>query len=245
MVLNRTRDLTVSLWYEKQGIRVLHTGKLVELGNHKWKTLQYLKEHMSEKELCIPHTIYLHGKNKTERNMDFLFDKMKEITKNRNGSNRREMVLKSVDGHGGNEVLLLSDTMTVKEIQEVWDRFSDRECILQEKIDSDSRDIRVYVLGGQIYAAILRHGTKDFRSNYSLGGEAVLYHLSKQEQKEIECYMEAFKKAGELGMVGVDFILTREGRLVFNELEEMAGSRMLYAHSRFNIVKDYVDYLAE
>ena len=30
-----------------------------------------------------------------------------------------------------------------------------------------------------------------------------------------------------------------------DKLEEMAGSRMLYAHSRFNIVKDYVDYLAE
>ena len=33
-------------------------------------------------------------------------------------------------------------------------------------------------------------------------------------------------------MAGIDFILTKDGRLIFNELEEMVGSRMLYNCSK-------------
>lgn len=42
-------------------------------------------------------------------------------------------------------------------------------------------------------------------------------------------------------MAGIDFILTKDGRLIFNELEEMVGSRMLYNCSKHDIVKEYVE----
>ena len=46
-------------------------------------------------------------------------------------------------------------------------------------------------------------------------------------------------------MVGIDFILTRDGSLIFNELEEMVGSRMLYNCSKHDIVKEYVEQIAK
>ena len=45
-------------------------------------------------------------------------------------------------------------------------------------------------------------------------------------------------------MAGLDFIIREDGRLVFNELEEMVGCRMLYANTGKDIVKDYVKWLA-
>ena len=44
-------------------------------------------------------------------------------------------------------------------------------------------------------------------------------------------------------MAGIDFILTKNNELIFNELEEMVGSRMLYANTDYNIVKDYVEWI--
>ena len=36
-------------------------------------------------------------------------------------------------------------------------------------------------------------------------------------------------------------VYDKDGRLIFNELEEMVGSRMLYNCSKHDIVKEYVE----
>ena len=41
------------------------------------------------------------------------------------------------------------------------------------------------------------------------------------------------------------FLLEKNGCMVFNELEEMVGCRMLYACSDHDIVSDYVGWLAK
>ena len=48
-----------------------------------------------------------------------------------------------------------------------------------------------------------------------------------------------------LAFVGVDFLLEKNGCMVFNELEEMVGCRMLYACSDHDIVSDYIGWLAK
>ena len=44
-------------------------------------------------------------------------------------------------------------------------------------------------------------------------------------------------------MAGMDFIVDSAGNLVFNEVEEMVGCRMLYQYTDLDIVKDYIDWL--
>ena len=57
-------------------------------------------------------------------------------------------------------------------------------------------------------------------------------------------FMEALG-GSKIGMAGIDFILAKDGSLVFNEIEEMAGSRMLYECTDYDIVKDYVQWISK
>ena len=66
----------------------------------------------------------------------------------------------------------------------------------------------------------------------------------EEQKKIIEKFIEAFG-AEQLSMAGIDFILTRDGNLIFNELEEMVGSRMLYNCSKHDIVREYVEQIAK
>ena len=117
-----------------------------------------------------------------------------------------------------------------------------QDCLLQERIQSRSQDLRIYILGGEIYQGILRTGKGDFRSNFSRGGQVEAYELNDKQKQWIQAFIDAFPREW-LGMIGMDFILTEDGRLVFNEVEEMVGCRMLYQCTSRDIVKDYICWL--
>lgn len=156
------------------------------------------------------------------------------------------VVLKTVDGHGGSEVYRLSadpvgDALSWRQI---LDRLQGRSLLCQEWVDSGSRDLRVYILWGEIYAAVLRQGQHDFRSNYSRGGSIKPYDLSERERAYIQPFIQALG-GRRLTMAGIDFLVRRDGTLLFNELEEMVGCRMLYQCTERDIVQDYVMGLAD
>lgn len=251
-VLNRTRDALVSRWYEGEGVMVLHSSCITEIGNHKMKTLQYLQENLSDRvlrEKWRPDSILL-TKERVSEWMGAAAVQDRRGFYEAHGFWEKDgvCILKSVDGHGGSEVaeLFCPYGGTGKKGQEAWEKlyhalllFQGKECILQEKIESDSRDVRVYILGGKLYQAIARKGKKDFRSNFSLGGTASCYKLSGQERSFVNQFLQAFQKE-ILGLAGLDFIIRKDGKLIFNELEEMVGTRMLYQNTDCNIVGDYV-----
>lgn len=255
LVLNRTRDADVSVWYEERKIPVLHESFLTRIGNHKFFTLQYLKKHLTEQTLktaWAPRSFLIPPERIREwacAVQDRDVTQLQEI----NDFWKRDgvCVLKTVDGHGGSEVTELCSPKRAeafcgdafwKELSKTLQLFYGRECILQEKISSDSKDVRVYILGNRIYQCMLRQGTKDFRSNFSLGGYAEPYRLLPKEQEVVETVLKAFE-GHTLGLVGLDFIIDREGKLIFNELEEMVGCRMLYQYTGHNVVRDYVHWL--
>lgn len=156
------------------------------------------------------------------------------------------VVLKTVDGHGGSEVYRLPadpfrDALSWRQIM---DSLRGRRLLCQEWIDCDSRDLRVYILWGEIYAAVLRQGQDDFRSNYSRGGSIRPYELSEKERAYIEAFIQALG-GKRLAMAGIDFLIRRDGMLIFNELEEMVGCRMLYQCTERDIVQDYVAKMAD
>lgn len=224
LVLNRTRQPFVSRWYQERGIPVFHVEELVELSNDKYKTLQYLEKHLPAEILAqkwCPDSEYLSSEELNEA-----IRKRKKFPDNK--------VIKSVSGHGGNEVFLAEG---------YWqEALQGKNCILQERIKSHCQDLRVYILGGEIYQAVLRTGKEDFRSNFSLGGSVEAYELNPEQIRWIQCFLQAFP--GEwMGMLGMDFILASDGRLIFNEIEEMVGCRMLYQCTRRDIVKDYIAWL--
>ena len=123
------------------------------------------------------------------------------------------LVMKSLDGHGGKEVYLINFKNELKQ--------SDKGFIYQKFLPNKG-DVRLYVLNKKIIGAVKRSSDKDFRSNFSLGGEVEEYIPSK-EMKDIAIKISEILDAD---YIGVDFIIYDKGFIV-NEIEDPVGARML------------------
>jgi gamma-F420-2:alpha-L-glutamate ligase len=204
---------------EAMGIRVFNNAFLSEICNDKAKTYQYLAKtgiQMVDTSFC---------KNA------LLKEAMARISS--------PTVLKAVDGHGGSQVFLLDAHSTEEKKQRVCQGIGSSDVVLQPLVGHRHQDLRVYVIGKEIVAAVLRTAREGFKSNFSLGGEVRLYELSEEERKLVQLIIGQF----EIGLVGIDFIIGDEGELIFNEIEDVVGSRMLYQCSDINIVERYLSYI--
>ena len=130
-------------------------------------------------------------------------------------------VVKMPDGHGGSEVFFVRND---REMEEVVQRTDKRTFVAQPLCDEPGIDQRVYVLGGEPLAAVRRTSQTDFRSNFKLGG-SVAAERPSPEQLEI---VQRLQGRLSFDFVGVDFI-RHGGRWMLNEIEDVVGTRMLYA----------------
>ena len=145
-------------------------------------------------------------------------------------------VAKTIDGHGGNEVFLIKDEAQLKKTLSELDG---RKVIYQDYCDTPGRDKRVYIVGNKVVAAMLRISDTDFRSNYSLGGRAEVSPLTPDEAEIVDKILAAL----DIGHAGIDLIY-HNGRPVFNELEDVVGSRMLYRYTDIDVVDLFVEYIS-
>ena len=145
------------------------------------------------------------------------------------------LVLKAVDGHGGSEVFLVKDAAECKQTMSFM---ANKNVIAQKFCDEPGVDMRVYVMGDEIIAATKRTSKSDFRSNFSLGGCAELDTPTEDMIKTINKLREAL----DFDFVGVDFI-RHDGRWVLNEIEDVVGTRMIYALTDIDAADKYIDYI--
>ena len=173
-----------------------------------------------------------------------------------------DFVLKTVDGHGGSEVYLVcgereriraagrrageedGDGRFVAKRSSMADcgPIAGRKMVLQPLIKNGGRfcDMRVYVIGKRIVAAVMRSSGRDFRANYSRGGDVALVELCDAQKRIVNQIVDEL----DFGMAGIDFLFDRDGNMVLNEIEDVAGSRMLYECApHIDIVSQYVDYV--
>ncbi len=136
-------------------------------------------------------------------------------------------VKKPVDGHGGQGVVMCKSSNEY-----------DEEMVCQKPASNLGHDLRVWMLGTDITASILRVSDNDFRSNYCLGGRAELYTLSEEEIKLIKRITSLIN--GDY--YAIDFVFNN-GKTVFNELEDTVGARMIYDKTDIDIIKMYCDYI--
>lgn len=139
------------------------------------------------------------------------------------------VVKKKTDGAGGKEVFWLNQCEPFEE-----------GYVYQKPCDTLGKDLRVWVIGGEIITSILRESKKDFRSNFCLGGSATPYKLSQEEKKMVERVISLVP----CDYVGIDFLFNG-GKLVFNEIEDTVGARMVYTVTDIDIIKIYCDYIKD
>ena len=138
------------------------------------------------------------------------------------------LVMKPVDGKGGKNVTLITDG-----------NIPQREGYVYQKAASElGKDLRVWLIGGRIIASVLRESKSDFRANFCLGGTASIYNLSAEETALIRKISSLFN----YDYIGMDFVFDK-GKMVFNEIEDSVGARMIYSKTNIDIIKEYCEYI--
>lgn len=202
---------------ELMGIRVFNSSFVSEICNDKAKTYQFLAKSGIK---MIDSNFYLNSQ-------------LKEVLKNV----KQPTVIKAVEGHGGSQVFLVETPSN----DEIIKGIGNSNVVVQPLIGSKYQDLRVYVIGKEIIAAVLRTAREGFKANFSLGGEVSLYDLSEEEQRLVYKIINQF----DFGLVGIDFIIDDQNELIFNEIEDVVGSRMLYKCSDINIVELYLKHICD
>ncbi|MCQ2392013.1 MAG: ATP-grasp domain-containing protein [Kiritimatiellae bacterium] len=187
----------VSAFLAEYGVRVVNNAETARIANDKWAT------YLLARELEIPVL-------STEA-----------ITLPAVPACGFPCVVKSRDGHGGSEVFLVSDA---EELARIAVSTGKREYVAQPLCDEPGKDVRVYALGSEVVAAVLRTSATDFRSNFKLGGEVEAVEPTAFQRDVVRRLQERLG----FDFVGVDFI-AHAGGWVLNEIEDVVGTRMLYA----------------
>lgn len=215
-IICRTIQPKLSFYLEQCKLKVFNNAKVAEICNDKAKTYAYL----AGKGIPLIESVFLEN--------HVFADSIEQISY---GS-----VIKGVDGHGGNQVVLWSEKV---DKEEILDTIGNSDVIVQKFTGQAKQDVRVYVIGKRIIGAIKRTAKKGFRSNYSLGGKVEEYHLSKEEEKLVQKIIREFS----FGLVGIDFLIGNSGEFILNEIEDVVGARMLYQCTNINIVKEYLLFI--
>ncbi len=264
-VFVRTIDPPVNRFFETEGIPVFNSYEVSRICNDKGHTLARFRDRV----LSVP-SITLEG-GEWERVMEqdgrdlssvrrYFSDRFSFHTSSFGAAfeeQERDMieraedfVLKTVDGHGGSEVYrfcreqerIRAACQQTAKGNAGGRTIAGRKMVLQPLIKNGCQfqDMRVYVIGKRIAAAVMRSSSGDFRANYSRGADVALVKLRDSQAQIVN------RITGELefGMAGIDFLFDRDGNMVLNEIEDVAGSRMLYECApHIDIVSQYVAYV--
>ena len=145
-------------------------------------------------------------------------------------------VVKTPDGHGGSEVFRVRED---REMEEVVRQTGKRTFVAQPFCDEPGIDMRVYMLGGKPVAAIRRTAKSGFRSNFKLGGDV---SVAEPSSEQLAPAQRLFDRLG-FDFAGVDFI-RHGGHWILNEIEDVVGTRMLYATTDLDAARLLVRHIA-
>ena len=149
-------------------------------------------------------------------------------------------VIKLVEGSQGQGVLLAEKRSASQGMIEAF-RGLYANFLVQEFIkEAKGADIRCFVVGGRVVAAMRRQGREgEFRSNLHRGGSATVVQLSAAEN---DTALRAARTMG-LNVAGVDLLRSRRGPLVL-EVNSSPGLEGIETTTGIDIAGEIIDYLA-
>ncbi len=211
----RTIEPLLSFHLETLGIMVFNTSSIARICNDKALT----HHHINKLGIPMADTIF-----------------MKKENAGKNPPLPYPFVVKDTAGWGGKQVYLVNN-------EQEWltciTEMNAADIIVQACNVQLGKDLRVFVVGEEIIGAVLRESSEDFRANFKLGGSARLYQLNETEEKMIRKIMHYF----HFDMAGIDFLIGLDGELLFNEIEDVVGSRILSMVRGANILAAYVAHI--
>lgn len=214
VAIMRCIDLTLHQHLEAAGVRVYNSAKVSEITNNKDTCYEFARE------LGVPVLDYqvLHPGDEEPTGVVY------------------PAVAKPLDGHGGQGVQLVE---TPAELDR-YRREHPGDVIVQELADTPGKDVRVYVLGGTILAAVERTARGgQLRANFTLGGSARLIEPTPLMRR----WVSIINAALLIDYAGIDF-LYHAGGVVLGEIEDVVGARMLYDLTNIDVVDEHLQLIA-
>lgn len=207
--------------FEVAGIYVLNGSVSITRSRDKLRAHQLL----ARKHVGIPVTSYAHSANAT-----------KDLIASVGGAPLIVKVTESTQGRG----VLLAET--TKAAESLIGAFLDlhADFLVQEFItESAGSDLRCFVIGDRVIAAMKRQGPKgDFRSNLHRGGSAEMVKIRPEERAMA---VRAAKVLG-LKVAGVDLVRSNRGPLVL-EVNSSPGLKGIEKATGKNVANSIIEFI--
>lgn len=198
------------------------TPESVILGHNKFLTLVILKE----ANLPVPETYLASSRDVLER----MLKRMKY-----------PVVMKLLYGSLGRGVMFADSPESAKSVMDALERFK-QPIFLEEFIENPGEDIRVFVLGDEVLAAMRRKAKRgERRANIGIGGRGKMIKDLDPEIEEM-----AIKAAHTLGMqiCGIDIIEGRSGPVII-EANVNVHFEGLARVTKINVAREIVKFVLE
>jgi ribosomal protein S6--L-glutamate ligase len=149
------------------------------------------------------------------------------------------VIIKVIEGTQGIGVVLAETAKAAKSVIEAFHGLK-VNILIQEFIkEAKGADIRAFIVGGKIAAAMKRKGLPgEFRANIHLGGSAIPITLSQDEK---ETALGAAKALG-LSIAGVDLLQSERGPLVL-EVNSSPGLEGIEDVTEIDIADKIINYV--
>lgn len=206
--------------FESLHVKVLNSGSAFRLARDKWQSLQTL----AANHIPVPMSCYAGELVKSASALALHND---------------AVVIKTLSGAQGVGVILSENHTTGLSIVDTLKQTKMAVLLQQYMPEAKGQDIRAFVIGDQVVAAMLRRSqTGDFRANLHQGGTAESIDLTEEER------LIAIKATQAIGLdiAGVDLIRTSQGVMVL-EVNAAPGLEGIEQASKIDIAAQMVEYL--
>jgi len=213
--------LAVLRQFEMMGVWPLNESVAVGRSRDKLRSMQIFAKH----GLGLPVTAFAHDPKQTD-----------EVLKIVGGA---PAVIKLLEGTQGIGVVLGETNNSAKSVIEAF-RGLNVNILVQEFIkEAGSSDIRIFVVGGKVVAAMMRTGAEgDFRSNLHRGGTAKMVKITPEERSTA---IRAAKVMG-LNVAGVDILRANHGPVIM-EVNSSPGLEGIETATGKDVAGQIIDFI--
>ncbi|QJB69204.1 30S ribosomal protein S6--L-glutamate ligase [Parasphingorhabdus halotolerans] len=213
--------LAVLRQFEMAGVWPLNESVAIGRSRDKLRSMQIFAKH----GLGLPVTAFAHDPKQTD-----------EVIKIAGGS---PVVIKLLEGTQGIGVVLGETHNSAKSVIEAF-RGVNVNILVQEFIkEAGSSDLRIFVIGGKVVAAMMRTGAEgDFRSNLHRGGSAKMIKITPEERSTA---IRAAKVMG-LNVAGVDILRANHGPVIM-EVNSSPGIEGLEGATGLDVAGKIIEFI--
>ena len=207
--------------FEMMGVYTANESQAISRSRDKLRSLQIL----SRTDVGMPHT----GFAEETQDIDGLIDAV----------GGPPLVVKLVQGTQGVGVVLVESKSAARSVIDAF-RQLEANILVQEFIkEADSRDVRCFVIGDEVVAAMERVSKGgEFRANLHQGGTI---HQIELTEEEIQAARTATKALG-LEMAGVDILRSNRGPLVL-EVNSSPGIEGIETATNVDVAGLMIDHI--